>query len=65
MKGAKKPYHYVSATAVGNRAFLLAVNANGRQVTSSDITAMDLLVLAANALPRLAEWATLMPVCCS
>lgn len=32
MKGAKKPYHYISATAVGNRAFLLAVNANGRQV---------------------------------
>jgi hypothetical protein len=31
VKGAKKPYHYISATAVGNRAFLLAVNANGRQ----------------------------------
>jgi hypothetical protein len=38
VKGAKKPYHYISATAVGNRAFLLAVNANGRQVlpTSHD-----------------------------
>lgn len=35
MKGAKKPYHYISATAVGNRAFLLAVNANGRQVLMS------------------------------
>jgi hypothetical protein len=34
VKGAKKPYHYISATAVGNRAFLLAVNANGRQVLS-------------------------------
>jgi hypothetical protein len=32
VKGAKKPYHFISATAVGNRAFLLAVNANGRQV---------------------------------
>ena len=35
MKGAKKPFHYISATAVGNRAFLLAVNANGRQVLST------------------------------
>ncbi len=31
MKGANKPYHYIAATAVGNRAFLLACNANGRQ----------------------------------
>jgi len=29
--GAKKPYHYVSMTAVGNRAFLLATAANPRQ----------------------------------
>lgn len=31
VKGATKPYHYISATAVGNRAFLLSVNASGRQ----------------------------------
>ena len=31
MAGAKKPYHYVTMTAVGNRAFLLATAATPRQ----------------------------------
>ena len=31
LTGTSKPFHLVTATAVGNRAFLLATAANGRQ----------------------------------